>query len=132
MTGDTHEFKLIHTFSGVPMNESLSSVHGRELISNTFEEGLDAANQLTIYWLQRKTHEVELQMKVEAILSPRGAMSLSVSLVHTTREKILTTERQRCFRGSTRRSKQSSWSEQSGSAPRSPSWRPFLGSSKQQ
>ena len=81
MTESTHEFELIHTFSGVPMNESLSSVHGRELISNTFEEGLDAANQLTIYWLQQKTHEVELQMKVEAILSPRGAMSLSVSFV---------------------------------------------------
>jgi hypothetical protein len=43
MTRRTHEFELIHTFSGVPMNESLSSVHGRELISNTFEEGLDAA-----------------------------------------------------------------------------------------
>jgi hypothetical protein len=38
----THEFELIHTFSGVPMDESLSSVHGRELVSNTFEEGLDA------------------------------------------------------------------------------------------
>jgi len=40
---DTYEFELVHTFSGVPMDESLSSVHGRELISNTFEEGLDAA-----------------------------------------------------------------------------------------
>jgi hypothetical protein len=38
----THEFELIHTFSGVPMDESLSSVHGRELVSNTLEEGLDA------------------------------------------------------------------------------------------
>jgi hypothetical protein len=46
MTRRTHEFELIHTFSGVPMNESLSSVHGRELISNTFEEGLDAEDQL--------------------------------------------------------------------------------------
>lgn len=39
---ETYEFELIHTFSGVPMDESLSPVHGRELVSNTFEEGLDA------------------------------------------------------------------------------------------
>lgn len=76
MTRNTHEFELIHTFSGVPMDESLSSVHGRELISNTFEEGLDAANQLSSHQARRRTYEVELQMKVEAILSPRGAMSL--------------------------------------------------------
>lgn len=41
-TGTTHEFQFIHTFSSVPVDESLSPVHGRELLSNAFEEGLDA------------------------------------------------------------------------------------------
>lgn len=64
------------------MDESLSSVHGRELISNTFEEGLDAAMSAVCSGDSiAGTYEVELQMKVEAILSPRGAMSLFVSLV---------------------------------------------------
>jgi hypothetical protein len=58
------------------MDESLSSVHGRELISNTFEEGLDAIDRQLSPKKLLQTYEVELQMKVEAILSPRGAMSL--------------------------------------------------------
>jgi len=35
------ELHLVHTFSGVPMEESLSSEHGSELFSNSLEHLLD-------------------------------------------------------------------------------------------
>ena len=37
------EFHLVHTFSGVPMQESLSSEHSSELFSNSFEHLLDGS-----------------------------------------------------------------------------------------
>merc|ERR1712040_28169 len=37
------EFHLVHTFSGVPMQESLSSEHSSELFSNTLEHLLDGS-----------------------------------------------------------------------------------------
>merc|ERR1719152_1090524 len=37
------EFHLVHTFSSVPMQESLSSKHSSELFSNTFEHLLDGS-----------------------------------------------------------------------------------------
>ena len=36
------EFHLIHTFTGVPMQESLSSEHSSELFSNSLEHLLDS------------------------------------------------------------------------------------------
>ena len=37
----THEFELVHTLAGVPVDVGLSPVHRRELLSDTLEEGLD-------------------------------------------------------------------------------------------
>jgi hypothetical protein len=37
----THEFQLVHTLSSVPMDESLSPVHGRELLADSLEQRLD-------------------------------------------------------------------------------------------
>ena len=69
------------------MQESLSPEHGRELVTDTLEQGLDAnrgkrkaerlvpRNALMNF---NGTHEVELAMKVADILRPRGGMSLEV------------------------------------------------------
>lgn len=34
--------QLVHTLSSVPMQEGLSPEHGRELVTDTLEQGLDA------------------------------------------------------------------------------------------
>lgn len=73
-----HEFQLVHAFTSVPMHESFSSVHGRELVADTLEQGLDAGSFSLVSGLRVwiGTYEVELQMKVEDILRPRGGTSL--------------------------------------------------------
>ena len=37
------EFHLVHTFTGVPMEEGLSAEHGGELLTNSLEHFLDGS-----------------------------------------------------------------------------------------
>jgi hypothetical protein len=71
------ELHLVHSLSGVPMQESLALEHETELISHTtdltsvWEQGREnGTNRLKSSWIA-----VEFPMKVTAILTSRGAMS---------------------------------------------------------
>jgi hypothetical protein len=37
-----YEFELVHSLASVPVHKGFSAVHGRELVADTLEEGLDA------------------------------------------------------------------------------------------
>ena len=88
---DMQNLQLVHTLSSVPMQESLSPEHGRELVTDTLEQGLDADadgrskqryQSRALSCLSRNdTYEVELAMKVADILRPRGGMSLRRSIL---------------------------------------------------
>lgn len=42
-----HEFQLVHTLASIPVHEGFAPVHGRELLADTLEQGLDTG---TISW----------------------------------------------------------------------------------